>query len=56
MLYCSMLYHVGDFLTDQTLSVLYHIFACSRVSYGIIDWGTITDKFLKETESKLNYL
>ena len=34
--------------------MLYHSFACSRVSYGITAWGTAADKYLKEIETKLN--
>ena len=33
---------------------LYHSFACSRVSYGIIARGTSADKYLKEVGTKLN--
>ena len=34
--------------------MLYHSFACSRISYGITAWGTAADKYLKEIETKLN--
>ena len=31
---CSMLYQVRGYVTEQTLIMLYHSFACSNVSYG----------------------
>ena len=34
--------------------MIYHSFACSRVSYGITAWGTVADKYLKEVDTKLN--
>ena len=34
--------------------MLYHSFACSRISYGITAWGTAADKYLKEIETKSN--
>ena len=34
--------------------MLYHRFACSRISYGITARGTAADKYLKEIETKLN--
>ena len=30
---CSMLYQVRGYVTEQTLIMLYHSFACSRISY-----------------------
>ena len=51
---CSMLYQVRGFVTEQTLIMLFHSFASSRISYGIIAWGTAADKYLKEIETKLN--
>ena len=49
-----MLYQVRDFFTDQMLLILYHSFACNRVSYGNIAWETAADKYLKEVETKFN--
>ena len=50
-----MLYQVRGYVTEQTLIMLYHSFACSsRISYGIIAWGTAADKYLKEIKTKLN--
>ena len=49
-----MLYQVRGYVTEQTLIMLYHSFACSRISYGITAWGTAADKYLKEIETKLN--
>ena len=37
---CTMLYQVQGYVTEQTLIMLYHSFACSRISYGITAWGT----------------
>ena len=51
---CSMLYQVRGYVTEQTLIMLYHSFACGRISYGITAWGTAADKYLKEIETKLN--
>ena len=34
--------------------MLYHSFACRRVSYGIIARETAVDKYLKEVETKFN--
>ena len=48
-----MLYQVRGYETEQTLIMLYHSFACSRVSYGITALGTAADKYLK-VETKLN--
>ena len=49
-----MLYQVRDYVTEQTLIMLYHSFACNRISNGITAWGTVADKYLKEIETKLN--
>ena len=51
---CSMLYQVRGYVTEQTLIMLYHSFACSRISYRITAWGTAANKYLKEIETKLN--
>ena len=51
---CSMLYQVRGYVAEQTLIMLYHSFACSRVSYRITAWETAADKYLKEIEPKLN--
>ena len=51
---CRMLYQVRSYVTEQTLIMLYHSFACSRISYGMTAWGTAADKYLKEIEIKLN--
>ena len=51
---CCMLYQVRGYVTEQTLIMLYHSFACNRISYGITAWGTAADKYLKEIETKLN--
>ena len=51
---CSKLYKVQGYVTEQILTMLYHNFARSRVSYGIIALGTVADKYLKEFEIKLN--
>ena len=51
---CSMLCQVRDYVTGQTLIMLYHSFACSRYSYGIIAWETAANKYLKEDKTKLN--
>ena len=32
---CSMPYEVRGYVTEQTLIMLDHSFACSRISYGI---------------------
>ena len=38
---CSnMLYHIHDFVNDQTLVMVYYGFAYSRLTYGITAWGT----------------
>ena len=42
-----------DYVTEQTLIMLYYSFACSRVSYDVIVWGTAADKYLEEVETKL---
>ena len=49
-----MLYQVRGYVTEQTLIMLYHSFACSRISNGITAWGTAADKYLKEIETKFN--
>ena len=49
---CSVLYQ--DYVTEQTLIMLYKSFACNRVSYGIIAKWTTADKYFKEVETKLN--
>ena len=36
--------------------MLYHSFACSRISYEITAWGTAAEKYLKEIETKLNII
>ena len=51
---CSMLYQVRGYVTKQTLIMLYHSFACSRIRYGITAWWTAVDKYLKEIETTLN--
>ena len=51
---CSMLYQVRNYVTEQTLIMSYHSFACSRVNYGIIAWETAAEIYLKEVETKLN--
>ena len=53
---CSMLYQARGYETEQTLIMLYHSCACSRIGYGITAWGTAADKYLKEIETKLNDL
>ena len=35
-----MLYHIRDFVNDQTRDMLCHSFAYSRLTYGITAWGT----------------
>ena len=49
---CSMQYQVRGYVTEQILIMLYHSFACSRVSYGFTAWGTAADKYLKGIETK----
>ena len=51
---CSTFYQVQGYVTEQTLIMLYHSFACSRTSYGITAWRTAANKYLKEIETKLN--
>ena len=51
---CSVLYQVRGYVTEQRLIMLYHSFACSRISYEITAWGTAANKYLKEIETKLN--
>ena len=51
---CSMLYEVRGSVTEQTLIMLYHSFACSRIRYGITAWVTAANRYLKENETKLS--
>ena len=49
-----MLYHIRDFVNDQTLVMLYYSFAYSRLTYGITAWGTAAQNQLHKIEVKLN--
>ena len=49
-----MLYHIRDFVNDQTLVMLYYSFAYSRLTYEITTWGTAAQNHLHEIEGKLN--
>ena len=40
---CSMLYQVRSYVTEQTLTLLYHSFACSCIIYGTTAWGTTAE-------------
>ena len=49
-----MLYRICDFVTVQTLVVLFYSFAYSSLTYGITAWGTAAQNQLHEIEIKLN--
>ena len=49
-----MLYHICDFVNDQTLVMLCYSFAYSRLTYEITAWGTAAQNQLHEIEVKLN--
>ena len=52
--FCKMLYLIRDYVAEQTLIMLFYSFTHSRVSYGIVVWGTAAKKYLHEVELKLN--
>ena len=43
-----------DFVTDQTLAMLYCSFVYSLITYGITVWGKASRKYLQEIKVKLN--
>ena len=52
---CSnMLYHIRDFVNDQTLVMLCYSFAYSRLTFGITAWGAAAQNQLHEIEVELN--
>jgi len=53
---CHLLYHLREYVTKDTLKMIYYRYAYSRIQYGITIWGTATQKHLHELEVCLNNL
>ena len=51
---CTMFFYLRDFVTDDTLSMLYYSLVNSHLIYGITAWGTAHQHKLHEIEVKLN--
>ena len=51
---CAMFFYLQDFVTDNTLSMLYYSLVNSHLIYGITAWGTAHQHKLHEIEVKLN--
>ena len=51
---CTMFFYLRDFVTDDTLSILYYSLVNSHFIYGITAWGTAHQHKLHEIEVKLN--
>ena len=51
---CTMFFYLRDFVTDDSLSMLYYSFVYSHLIYGITAWGTAHQHKLREIKVKLN--
>ena len=51
---CSLLYQLREYVTTETLHMLYYSFAYSRIQYGITIWGTASQNQVHEIEVRLN--
>ena len=51
---CTMFFHLRDFVTDDTLGMLYYSLVYSHLIYGITAQGTAHQHKLHEIEVKLN--
>ena len=47
---CSLLYQLREYVTTETLHMLYYSFAYSRIQYGITMWGTASQNQVHEIE------
>ena len=51
---CSLLYQLCEYVTTETLHMLYYSFAFNRIQYGITIWGTASQNQVHEIEVRLN--
>ena len=49
-----MFFYLRDFVTDDTLIMLYYSLVYSHLIYGITAWGTANQRKLHEIEVKVN--
>ena len=51
---CNTFFYLRDFMTNDTLTMLYYSLVYSHLIYGITAWGTAHQHKLREIEVKLN--
>ena len=50
---CSLFCHLRDYVTAETLHMLYYSFAYSRIQYGITTWSSTSQNQIHEVEVQI---